>query len=238
MPKSLKQEILNELTAARGHLEDLLQMGLPSCYPSSGRPDINSLEDRCLPPEKDGVETLEDIRLELEGCSRCGLCSGRNRLVFGVGNPEADLVFVGEAPGRDEDRLGEPFVGEAGRLLDRILRAMQLERSQVYICNVIKCRPPQNRDPLPQEVAACEPFLIRQLEAIRPRLIVALGKFATQSLLKSEAPISRLRGSWHEYHGVPVMPTYHPAFLLRNPASKRDVWEDMKQVVARLRQEV
>ena len=154
--------------------------------------------------------------------------------MFGVGNPEARLVLVGEAPGREEDRQGEPFVGEAGRLLDRILFAMGLQREEVYICNVLKCRPPQNRDPHPDEVATCEPFLVRQLAAIQPQVIVALGRFAVQSLLKSKAPISRLRGQWHDYHGIPLMPTYHPAYLLRNPEGKRDVWEDMKDVRRRL----
>ncbi|MBE0598113.1 MAG: uracil-DNA glycosylase [Desulfuromonadales bacterium] len=181
-------------------------------------------------------ETLEEIRAELEECRRCQLCTGRRTIVFGVGNPQARLVFVGEAPGREEDEKGEPFVGEAGRLLDRILFAMGLRREQVYICNVEKCRPPANRDPLPEEIAACEPYLQRQLAAIGPQVIVTLGKFAAQTLLRDEAPISRLRGHWRQYQGVALMPTYHPAFLLRNPAAKREVWEDMKQVLQRLRE--
>jgi DNA polymerase len=182
-------------------------------------------------------ESLEEIRADLGDCRRCPLCEKRNRIVFGTGNPRAGLVFVGEAPGREEDQQGDPFVGEAGRLLDRILFAMGLERRDVYICNVIKCRPPGNRDPLPEEVAACEPFLKRQLAAIRPRFIVTLGRFAAQTLLNDQAPISRLRGHWRSYEGIPLMPTFHPAFLLRNPASKREVWEDMKQVLAKLREE-
>ena len=157
-------------------------------------------------------------------------------MVFGVGNPRARVVFVGEAPGREEDEKGEPFVGEAGRLLDRILFAMGLTREEVYICNVEKCRPPGNRDPSPEEIAACEPFLKRQLAAIRPQLIVTLGRFAAQTLLREATPIGRLRGCWREYQGIPLMPTYHPAFLLRNPSGKREVWEDMKQVMARLRE--
>jgi DNA polymerase len=180
---------------------------------------------------------VEDIRAERENCRRCALCQGRHNIVFGVGHPQARLVLVGEAPGREEDEKGEPFVGEAGRLLDRILLAMGLRREDVYICNVEKCRPPGNRDPLPEEVAACEPYLRRQLAVIRPRIIVALGRFAAQTLLRDESPISRLRGTWREYHGIPLMPTYHPAYLLRNPASKREVWEDMKQVMKRLRAE-
>ena len=155
-------------------------------------------------------------------------------MVFGVGSPDAELVFVGEAPGRNEDLQGEPFVGDAGQLLDKMIVAMGLRRPQVYICNIIKCRPPGNRNPEPDEIAACEPFLRKQLEAIRPRMIVCLGKFAAQCLLRSDAPISRLRGQFHTYEGIPLMPTFHPAFLLRNPAAKREVWSDLKQVMAAL----
>ena len=153
---------------------------------------------------------------------------------YGVGNPNARLVLVGEAPGREEDQKGEPFVGEAGRLLDRILQAMGMQRADVYICNVLKCRPPHNRDPQPGEVATCETFLIRQIAAIKPQVIIGLGRFAVQSLLQSEVPISRIRGEWQSYQGIPLMPTYHPAYLLRNPEGKRDVWEDMKEVMRRL----
>ncbi len=145
--------------------------------------------------------------------------------------------MVGEAPGREEDQKGEPFVGEAGRLLDRILQAMGMTREEVYICNVLKCRPPNNRDPLPEEVATCESFLARQIAAIEPRVVIGLGRFAVHSLLKNNIPISRLRGEWQSYQGIPLMPTYHPAYLLRNPEGKRDVWEDMKEVMRRLRNE-
>ncbi len=179
-------------------------------------------------------ETLEELGARLQTCTRCPLCEQRQRVVFGVGNPQADLVLVGEAPGREEDEKGVPFVGEAGRLLDRILFAMKLSRKDVYICNVIKCRPPKNRDPQTEEIAACEQFLKQQLELIRPRLIIALGRFAAQTLLQSKEPIGRLRGQWREYQSIPLMPTYHPAYLLRNPAGKRDVWEDMKQVLHKL----
>jgi DNA polymerase len=155
--------------------------------------------------------------------------------VFGVGNPRARLVFVGEAPGRDEDRQGEPFVGRAGQLLTEIItRGMKLRREDVYIANVIKCRPPENRNPEPDEVAACEPFLVRQLVLIGPEVVVALGKFAAQTLLRTKTPITQLRGRWHDYHGIRVMPTFHPAYLLRNPGDKRLVWEDIQKVMRAL----
>jgi DNA polymerase len=175
-------------------------------------------------------ETLEQIREDLGDCTRCRLCEGRKTIVFGVGNPHADLVIVGEAPGRDEDITGEPFVGRAGQLLNRMLAAIGLDRSDIYICNVIKCRPPENRNPLPDEVASCEPYLIRQLRSMRPKVILAMGKFAAQTLLQTEEKISRLRGEFREYQGIPVMPTFHPAYLLRNQTQKRVVWEDLQQV--------
>ena len=180
------------------------------------------------------IETLEQLRDEIGDCRRCQLSEGRSNIVFGGGNPDADLVFVGEAPGRDEDIQGEPFVGKAGQLLTRIISAMGLTREDVYICNVIKCRPPNNRNPLPPEIEMCEPFLQRQLNIIRPRVICALGSFASQTLLKSEVRISRLRGQFRDYHGVPLMPTYHPSFLLRNPHAKREVWEDIQMVMKHL----
>jgi len=161
---------------------------------------------------------------------------GRRQVVFGVGNPNADLMFVGEAPGADEDVQGEPFVGKAGQLLTRIIEGgLQLKRSDVYIANVIKCRPPGNRNPEPDEVATCEPFLFRQIDTIRPRVIVALGAFAAHTLLKTDAPISRIRGQVFDYrNGSRLIPTFHPAFLLRSPERKREVWEDMKKVRALL----
>jgi len=155
--------------------------------------------------------------------------------VFGVGNPNAQLMFVGEGPGRDEDLQGEPFVGRAGQLLtDIITRGMKMRREDVYIANVVKCRPPENRNPEPDEVAACLPFLERQIEIVQPRVLVALGKVAAQALLRTNTPISRLRGQWHSYRGIPLMPTLHPAYLLRNPADKRLVWEDIKLVIREL----
>lgn len=180
------------------------------------------------------VVDLAQLEARIAGCTLCPLSAQRKNIVFGAGDHHAALVFVGEAPGREEDQQGFPFVGEAGQLLDKILYAMKMTRDEVYICNVIKCRPPSNRDPQPEEINACEPFLQQQLKLIKPRVIVALGRFAAQTLLQTKTPISRLRGSWHEYQGIPLMPTFHPAYLLRNPSGKRDVWEDMKQVLSRL----
>jgi uracil-DNA glycosylase family 4 len=168
-------------------------------------------------------------------CTRCKLHTlGRHQVVFGVGNPNADLMFVGEAPGADEDLQGEPFVGKAGQLLTKIIEAIGLSRGDVYIANVIKCRPPGNRNPEPDEVAQCEPFLFRQVDTVKPKVIVALGKFAAQCLLRSETPISRLRGQEFPYRDAVLIPTFHPAYLLRNPSAKREVWEDMKRVRALL----
>ena len=175
-------------------------------------------------------ETLHEVRTDLGDCQRCRLCQGRKSIVFGVGSARADLVIVGEAPGRDEDIQGEPFVGRAGQLLNRMLVAIGLSREEVYICNVIKCRPPENRNPLPDEVISCEPFLVRQLRSIQPKAILALGKFAAQTLLRTEEKISKIRGQFREYQGIPVMPTYHPAYLLRNPGQRRPVWEDLQKV--------
>ena len=179
-------------------------------------------------------ETLDDIRRDLGECTRCKLHAGRTTLVFGVGNPDADLVFVGEGPGRDEDLQGVPFVGRAGQLLTKIIASIGLTRDEVYIANVVKCRPPGNRNPEPDEVQTCEPFLFQQLDVIRPRVVVALGAFAVRTLLHSEQSISRLRGQVFDYRGAKLVPTFHPAFLLRSPDRKRDVWEDMKKVRALL----
>jgi len=183
-------------------------------------------------------ETLEHIKKNLGDCKRCKLCTTRKNLVFGIGNPKARLVFVGEGPGADEDEKGEPFVGDAGRMLNRIITAMGIRREDVYICNVVKCRPPGNRNPEADEIAACTPFLLRQLRSVSPEVIVALGKFASQALLESKEPISKLRGRFRDFHGIPLMPTYHPSYLLRsggNSASFWDVWEDMTQVLQLLK---
>jgi DNA polymerase len=172
---------------------------------------------------------LAAVRQEIGDCTRCKLHGlGRKQIVFGVGNPDADLMFVGEAPGGDEDIQGIPFVGRAGQLLTKIIEAIGLARGDVYIANVIKCRPPQNRNPEQDEVETCEPFLFQQIDIIKPKVIVALGTFAARTLLRTLDPISRLRGRVFEYRGAKLIPTFHPAYLLRNPASKREVWEDMK----------
>ncbi|HTN52749.1 MAG TPA: uracil-DNA glycosylase [Anaeromyxobacter sp.] len=181
-----------------------------------------------------GSAALLAVRAELGECTRCKLGAGRTRLVFGVGNPAADLVFVGEGPGEDEDRQGEPFVGRAGQLLTKMIEAMGRRREDVYIANVVKCRPPGNRNPEADEIQACEPFLRAQLAAIQPRVIVALGKFAAQTLLRDTTPISRLRGRWSEYEGIRLMPTFHPAYLLRSPDEKKKAWEDLKLVMKEL----
>jgi uracil-DNA glycosylase len=179
------------------------------------------------------AEALQAIREEIGDCTRCKLHRlGRRQIVFGVGNPDADLMFVGEAPGADEDVQGVPFVGRAGQLLTKIIEAIGLRREDVYIANVIKCRPPENRNPEPDEVETCEPFLFQQIDRIKPKVIVALGTFAAKALLKTQDSISRLRGRTYQYRGATLVPTFHPAFLLRSPDRKRDVWEDMKKVRA------
>lgn len=199
-------------------LETLNGLGLP-------RPDAAG----------SGGESLADIRSDLGECTRCGLCASRTHIVFGEGNPDARLVFVGEGPGGEEDRCGQPFVGAAGQLLTKIIGAMRLTRESVYICNIVKCRPQGNRNPEPDEIRQCLPFLKRQLAAINPRVICALGNVAARTLLETQTPISRLRGRFHEVMGIPVMPTFHPAFLLRNPDKKRDVWGDVQQIMKLLK---
>lgn len=179
----------------------------------------------------DPEEELSKLRGELAGCSRCGLHCGRSNLVFGEGSARSGLVFVGEGPGADEDRLGRPFVGRAGKLLDKMIFAIGLERADVYICNVVKCRPPENRVPQPGEVAACLPFLLRQIEVLRPKVICALGLSAAQALLKTTEPISRLRGTVRSLQGIPLVCTYHPAYLLRSPSQKAAAWQDLKEVM-------
>jgi DNA polymerase len=175
-------------------------------------------------------ESLEEIRADLGECTRCLLHEKRTHIVFGVGNPKASLMFVGEGPGHEEDRQGVPFVGAAGQLLTKIIHAINLTREEVYIANVVKCRPPNNRDPEPDEVEACRPFLDRQIDAVAPKVICALGRVSALNLLRSDEGISRLRGRVFPYRGAKLVPTYHPAFLLRNPAKKRECWEDMKLV--------
>jgi DNA polymerase len=183
-------------------------------------------------------ESLEDLRRFIGNCKRCKLWHGRTKLVFGEGSPHARLVFVGEGPGRDEDLAGRPFVGEAGKLLTRIINAMGLTREEVYICNVVKCRPPKNREPEMDEISTCIPFLKRQIHLIRPQVICTLGRVAAQGLVDPEFKITRERGKWNAFMDIPLMPTYHPAYLLRNPSAKRQVWEDVQDIMKYMKLEV
>jgi DNA polymerase len=183
-----------------------------------------------------GLTDLAGVRSWIGDCQRCKLAGGRKNIVFGQGNPNASLMFVGEAPGADEDEQGLAFVGRAGLLLtDIIEKGLKMPRGDVFIANVLKCRPPGNRNPEPDEISSCQPFLERQIELIKPKVLVGLGKFAGQWLLKTMEPISRIRGRVGDYNGIKVVPTYHPAFLLRNPSAKKDVWEDMKVVLSLLK---
>jgi len=182
----------------------------------------------------DKKSLLDAIRQDVGNCTRCGLHKTRTHIVFGSGNANADLVFVGEAPGEEEDKQGLPFVGRAGQLLTKMITAMELSRDEVYICNVVKSRPPNNRNPSEEEVQACEPFLKAQLAAIQPKVIVGLGKYACQTLLSTQTPITQLRGQWNTYEKIPFMPTYHPAYLLRSPNKKHETWQDLQEVMKRL----
>ena len=248
-PFAPRDELRALLHAVRAYLEALQTWGVryvpreasvPARAPSASTPAPQRVRETPLPlggaygPLQ--YLSLPELEPVVKQCTECRLHQGRTHVVFGVGNPRAELMFVGEAPGRDEDVQGEPFVGRAGQLLTRIIEAIGLKRSDVYIANVIKCRPPDNRNPEPDEIARCEPYLIRQVELIQPKVIVALGTYAAQTLLRTTLPISQLRGRFHTYHGSKLMPTFHPAFLLRNPERKRAVWEDMQMVQRALRQ--
>lgn len=204
----------------------------PSPVKEKGMAGQSKREPRPVDPAR--AKRLKELEAEVSVCTKCSLHEGRTQTVFGAGHPAADLVLVGEAPGFEEDRQGIPFVGRAGQLLTKILAAMHLSRAEVYICNILKCRPPENRNPDMDEIVTCEPYLIEQLQLIQPKVICAMGKFAAQTLLQTKTPISKLRGQWQEYQGIPVMPTFHPAYLLRNEKDKRLVWEDMQQIMARL----
>lgn len=217
----------SELEAVSGdlsaHLETWAGFGIGSVPCAAGSKNHT---------EETSGSSLDELRPGVLRCQKCkDLAKSRKNVVFGSGNSSADLVFVGEAPGYDEDIQGEPFVGKAGQLLTRMIQAMKLTREKVYICNVLKCRPPNNRNPLPEEVTNCSPYLKSQLQIIKPKVLVALGKFAAQTLLNTQTPISRLRGKFSEYEGIPLMPTFHPAYLLRNENDKKLVWEDLKQVM-------
>lgn len=228
MKPDINAELKNIVESLRAYAELERESG-GSCFicpPAGGPASLQSIKSK----EKE----LDKLKREIAAGNCCQLCRTRTNLVFGHGNPAAGLMFVGEAPGADEDLQGLPFVGRAGQLLTKIIEAIGLKRSDVYICNILKCRPPGNRAPFPTEILACEPYLKRQIDIIRPRIICALGKFAAQTLLKSQTPITQLRGKFYEYNGIKLMPTFHPAYLLRNPGDKRLVWEDMKKVRAAL----
>ena len=184
----------------------------------------------------DKKAALDELRKEIGDCKRCKLAKGRKNIVFGEGNPDAGLMFIGEAPGREEDIQARPFVGDAGKLLTRLIEKMGLSREEVYIGNIVKCRPPQNRDPEEDEMTACSAFIDRQIEIISPRIIVSLGRISSQTLMSTKVPITKLRGRFFEYRGIPVMPTFHPAYLLRNPKDKWLVWEDVQRVMERLKE--
>lgn len=223
----IREEYLQIVATVREHVAEQLQLGLFET-------EVNESETESEFANLD----LSALDADAQGCTKCKLHEGRTTVVFGVGNPNADLMFIGEAPGADEDRQGEPFVGRAGKLLTEIIKAMKFTREDVYIANVLKCRPPGNRDPAPDEVETCSPYLIRQIELIQPKVIVALGSFAAKMLLNTKTGITALRGQFHEStlaqqsdNAPVIMPTYHPAYLLRNPNAKREVWEDMQQVM-------
>jgi uracil-DNA glycosylase len=207
------------------------EVEVPGVRQEKSRKGVRPARAYALSDKGCGSAELLAVRERLGECERCKLAGGRTHLVFGVGDPRAELMFVGEGPGGDEDLQGEPFVGKAGQLLNKMIEAMGFARGEVYIANVVKCRPPGNRDPEPDEIEACEPFLKAQIAAVKPKVIVALGRFAVQTLLRDPTPITRQRGRWREYEGVKLMPTFHPAYLLRNPAEKRKAWDDLRLVM-------
>jgi len=241
----IQRELLDIVTQIRTHLEYQKALGvrlIESITPSvSGiaspvpLTSAGKAAEPAVPKPSQAPSGLSAIREELGDCTRCKLYGGRTNIVFGEGNPKAVLVFVGEGPGQEEDQQGRPFVGAAGQLLtDIIVKGMKVKREDVYICNIVKCRPPDNRNPDPDEIEACEPFLKKQLAAINPAVIVALGNTAVKTLLKTPEGITSLRGKWQTYQGIPLMPTFHPAYLLRNPSGKKLVWEDIQQVMKKL----
>jgi uracil-DNA glycosylase family 4 len=236
---TLLDEYMNILTTVKSYVEDEIESGFNevSSTDQIKMPRRSEIRDHSNPlfnsagqESEMAFNTMDDIRKAIEECHKCPLYKTRTNIVFGSGNENAKLVFVGEAPGQDEDQQGKPFVGKAGQKLTQIINAMGLSRDEVYITNVLKCRPPNNRNPIPHEIEACEAFLIAQLQIIKPKIICALGTFAAQTLLKTDQPISKLRGRFHTYQGIKLMPTYHPAFLLRSPKYKKDVWEDVQKV--------
>lgn len=230
-------EYLKALSSLKAYLEEQQELGfimvpmIQSDFATSGDTKQAKLKLGIKALQSIDYENMEDIRNAIQSCQGCPLHKTRTNVVFGSGNESAKLVFVCEAPGEDEDLQGKPFVGRAGQKLTQIIEAMGLSRQEVYITNVLKCRPPGNRNPLPDEIKACEPFLINQLKLIKPKIICALGTFAAQTLLRTDQRIFLLRGRFHTYQGIKLMPTYHPAFLLRNPKFKRDVWEDVQKIM-------
>lgn len=225
----IQEELLSLVKSVKGQLANAdhlyVNIDWKSPVPMQKKNDISAAK-----PEK----SIDVLCREVAGCERCSLSRTRKNVVFGDGDTQAGIVFVGEAPGADEDEQGLPFVGRAGQLLTNIIKAMGLERKDVYICNILKCRPPGNRNPLPDEIRLCEPYLKQQLQMISPRIICALGSFAAKTLLKTETPITLLRGRFHRYEGIKLMPTYHPAYLLRNPSAKKQVWEDVQLIMKEL----
>ncbi len=210
-----------------------------STNPGKAAPEIPAPKTQTIKPASPSFDSLEDLRAHMGDCRRCDLHNGRKHMVFGEGNPKARLVFVGEGPGVDEDREGRPFVGKSGQLLTRIIEnGMGITRDVVYICNVVKCHPPSNRDPNPHEISVCLPFLKAQLSIIGPEVICALGRVACQALMGGDFKITRHRGKWRTYEGIPLMPTFHPAYLLRNASAKRPVWDDVKSIMDKLGLEV
>ena len=216
-------EIISDLRSYLGYLKEMGISFLPALVQNS--------EKAILP----GILTLADVREELGDCKRCKLHRTRRTIVYGEGNEKASLMLIGEAPGYDEDVQGRPFVGKAGQLLTKILQSINLPREEVYITNIIKCRPPQNRNPEPDEIRSCNPFLVKQIAVVQPQIICALGSFSAQTLLQTDIKITALRGKLHDLEGIQVIPTYHPAFLLRNPERKREVWKDMKKIADLIR---
>lgn len=241
----IQNEFLNVISGLRAHLEYQRALGVTAiettpvaAIKGAAGKAAEEHDNKTAPHVSGKPEGLDAVRREIGDCARCKLQSGRTNMVFGEGAPKAALMFIGEGPGSDEDRQGRPFVGEAGRLLTRIIEnAMKLRREDVYICNVVKCRPPNNRAPEPDEIEACRRFMIMQIEAVRPKVIVALGNVAAKALLDIRDPkagITALRGRWSEFKGIPVMPTFHPSYLLRNESAKKPVWEDIQKVMEKL----
>ncbi|MBL7068768.1 MAG: uracil-DNA glycosylase [Candidatus Omnitrophica bacterium] len=226
---SLNREILEMIKSVKSLIELETESGIREYLK-----DPKDKEAITRGKERSEESALEEVELGVMSCRLCGLSKGRNNVVFGAGNPNAKLMYVGEGPGYEEDMQGLPFVGRAGRLLTKIIEAMGLKRRDVYIANIVKCRPPQNRNPLPTEILSCEEYLEKQIKLINPKVICVLGRIAAQALLKTQEPISKLRGRFFSYKGIKVMPTFHPAYLLRNPQDKRLVWQDMKKIMSEL----